>query len=696
MTCALQSALTTLVLLTMLLGGCHEGDAPDLGSEDVLSTGTDVDVEAPGDDEGDVGLVERRAGDIYEVYLGGFHPPPPSDLPPIPAPPGDLGEGFVSLDTMMDPGPWPLFEGDGGDIPSPTSVLFGDLDGDGKSEVLISSDRRGLPGGSADWETVTSQAYRYISQDSALTAYPEIPLPVGHVLAIADLDGDGRDDLLTLGPSTVHWGGEALTNSLLLEDAGGQELLHYKAVSLADLDYDGLIDLVAQPVSCCSIACPELALITQQGRRHFQVRPELMETVNHANVCASLVAPVGHQRLLMSFAAVSTCGGRSHLFYEEVGVDAEGMPRFEALDAAGQGPTLDLSLSSPMGGSVADFDGDGDLDLTMTTDPYHVMLRAEDTWPLTNMTTWTGIGEAGLLLPPEPLAPDGYMIPWGAAALDLDRDGRVDIVYSHGADPNPGGDKLEVDVGPQHVSAHWNGGDMRFADITETLGLGHLGEWRALTVGDLNSDGAPDLGVGGLGQFPRVYRNAIESDGHGLAIRLRGTTSNALGLGAIIRVRPAAQMPEQVHVMGHIGNPYGVSQPLVFVGLGAHTEAAEVSVTWPSGLTQQLSGLSAGRIHTLVEPAIIEVSPWSRRLEAAGGASAFIEVKARDAQGEVIEAAQLELSVLSGQATLAGEGVAHEGGARWELQAPSAPGESRLEARIDGVPVGIRPRIIWY
>ena len=103
----------------------------------------------------------------------------------------------------------------------PTSALFGDLDGDGRSEVIFSSGRRGLQGGSQDIETLTSRAFRVDPESEVLVPMSEHPLPIGHILSLNDLDGDGRDDILTLGPSTVHWGGEELTVSPVLEAAGG-------------------------------------------------------------------------------------------------------------------------------------------------------------------------------------------------------------------------------------------------------------------------------------------------------------------------------------------------------------------------------------------------------------------------------------------------------------------------------------------
>ncbi|MGB0588899.1 MAG: CRTAC1 family protein [Myxococcota bacterium] len=692
--------LRCLALGFILIAGCSaEPDAASYVDVSVSLADAADPLPSPRGDAGDAGgeppVTEVHDSAVSE-YLGGVHPRPPGDLPPVPEPPESFTGGFVSLKTTFESSPpFPLFPGDGGDIPSPTTALFGDLDGDGAQEVIVSSDRRGVPDSEGAWETVTSLALRHDPLTDSLVEDATIPLPVGHILAVVDLDGDGRDDLLTQGPSTVHWGGEPIAHSLTLEQAGGAELIGWKALGLADIDRDGLVDLIGQPVDCCSVTCPELAVVLATGRRHYKAHSELIETVNHANVCASLVAPVGDERLLMSFAAVSACGGRSHVFYREIGLDDQARPRFEAVDAAGETPTLDLSLSSPMGGSVADLDGDGDLDVTITTDAYHVVLRAEVAYPLTDITTWTGIGTDGLLLPPNPLAPDGYMIPWGAAALDLDRDGRVDLVYSHGADPNPGGDKLRVEVGPQHVSAHWNGGQMRFADVTERLGLSALGEWRALTVGDLDGDGLPDLGVGGLGEFPRVYRNAIESEGYGLALRLRGTTSNTLGLGALVRVRPRPGDPQQLHVMGHIGSPYGTSQPLIFVGLGAAEVASEVEITWPSGLVHVIAELEAGRVHTVTEPRTVEVSPWSRRLPSDGTASAFVAITARAPDGSVRSDASLSLTIIHGVGELAGPGVPDGGGMRWEIPPPGVPGETVVEAHIDGVPVTIKPRITW-
>ena len=357
--------------------------------------------------------------------------------------------------------------------------------------------------------------------------------------------------------------------------------------------------------------------------------------------------------------------------------------------------TLELALAAPMGGSVGDVDGDGDLDLTITTDPHHTLFRTEETFPLTDMSAVAGIGEAGLILPAEPLAPDRHMIPWGASFLDLDKDGRVDLLYTHGADPNPGGGKEEKDIGPQHVTAHWNRGGWQFAEISDALNLTMKGDWRGLTVGDFDRDGDPDLGIGGLGEYPQVYRNDIESGHNGLSLRLKGTTSNPLGLGALVRVQSSPEAPTQTHLAGHMGNPYGVSEPLIFVGLGPAESAHSVEITWPSGFVHTLSGLEAGQLHEIEEPVTIALSPWSRRLEASGGESAYVEAYARTSDGAIDEDAEVTMSIVHGLG-VASDGVPFEGGIRWEIPPPGTPGTSVIEVKIAGVALKVKPRIFWY
>jgi hypothetical protein len=78
----------------------------------------------------------------------------------------------------------------------------------------------------------------------------------------------------------------------------------------------------------------------------------------------------------------------------------------------------------------------------------------------------------------------------GAALLDADGDGRLDLVL----------------LGPDRVALYANRGDFRFEDVTATSGLRQPGFWQGAATGDVDGDGRPDLYLCGHGVYA-LYRN---------------------------------------------------------------------------------------------------------------------------------------------------------------------------------------------
>ena len=74
---------------------------------------------------------------------------------------------------------------------------------------------------------------------------------------------------------------------------------------------------------------------------------------------------------------------------------------------------------------------------------------------------------------------------------------------------------------------------------------------------------------------------------HFLKVRLKGTTSNADGLGALVQVRAGGRTFTQYHD-GKSGYLSQSSLPLYF-GLGDAAQVDAVEVRWPSGKTQKLT-----------------------------------------------------------------------------------------------------------
>ncbi len=112
----------------------------------------------------------------------------------------------------------------------------------------------------------------------------------------------------------------------------------------------------------------------------------------------------------------------------------------------------------------------------------------------------------------------------GIALFDYDGDGMIDIYFLNGA-PLRG---TAVDR-PLRNALYRNRGDGTFTDVTEQAGVGDLGHGLAVTVGDYNNNGHPDLYISNFG--PNVlYRN--NGDGTFSEVTLEAGVGNGDRVGA--------------------------------------------------------------------------------------------------------------------------------------------------------------------
>lgn len=134
-----------------------------------------------------------------------------------------------------------------------------------------------------------------------------------------------------------------------------------------------------------------------------------------------------------------------------------------------------------------------------------------------------------------------------------------------------------------------------FAEIGTTLGLGRIEDGRGMVLTDLDGDGAQDVVVHNYFKNPLVaLLNRAATDGRWVRLRLRGTKSNRFGIGA--RVTVNGRIQELTCGTGYLSG----NAPELHFGLGAAAKA-DVAVRWPSGRVDEVKGLPANRIHTLVE-----------------------------------------------------------------------------------------------
>ncbi|MEZ5301536.1 MAG: VCBS repeat-containing protein [Verrucomicrobiales bacterium] len=151
--------------------------------------------------------------------------------------------------------------------------------------------------------------------------------------------------------------------------------------------------------------------------------------------------------------------------------------------------------------------------------------------------------------------------------------------------------------------AFHNDGGLKFKRADD-WGLGREGVSYGAATADFDGDGDLDLVVSNADAPVSVYRN--RSAGSNLiAVRLTGTRSNRMGIGATVKAtaviggerRTVAQ--QAMLSRGFLS----ASDPLLHFGLGDAPSAEALEIRWPSGQTQRFENLEANQLYTITEPA---------------------------------------------------------------------------------------------
>ncbi|MGA8530305.1 MAG: CRTAC1 family protein [Acidobacteriaceae bacterium] len=428
-------------------------------------------------------------------------------------------------------------------------------------------------------------------------------------VAVADYDNDGSDDIFicTAGRNALyHNNGDGTFTDVTTGSGLDHKPDNLLSVGAAWFDYDndGLLDLI---VTNYTVWTPE----TDKRCRMSEAQEEYCSPTLYRSVESRLYRNLGHGR----FQDVTEASG------------------------------IGKSLGKGMGISIADFNGDGHMDIFVAND-------TEPNFLFINQGDGT-FKESGLEFGVAYNAQGDSVSGMGCDAKDFNNDGRADIVYNDlsgqvfGLLRNDNGKSFADVTWPSHIGplshslSGWSigfvdynndgwkdiysaNGDVddltaaskqhdtmfqnvdgkTFIDATGTMGpdFGLLGYQRGSAFVDLNNDGFMDLVVTSLGEKPRILLNNALNANHWLLFDLRGRRSNRNGIGANIKVVTGSGRTLYNHATTSVGF-MSSSDRRVHFGLGTETKVDFVEIRWPSGIVQRIDKPEVDRIVRVEERA---------------------------------------------------------------------------------------------
>jgi hypothetical protein len=231
-------------------------------------------------------------------------------------------------------------------------------------------------------------------------------------------------------------------------------------------------------------------------------------------------------------------------------------------------------VPSPVATAWGDFDGDADADVFIASrQPGRSRLFAnrEGQFLETPLTLGFEPDEAGA----------------GAVWGDLDNDGDLDLVA----------------LGTRQVRLLENRGVDGFVSRALTAAGLAPGVDGDVDVADFDHDGRLDLAINAEdGQH--LFRSRLDA-GAWLVAELRGSTSNADGLGATVSISGVSSPTRSRQYLGDTGFHKSVSCAPLQVGVGG-SDSVAIEVRWPSGQRGRIEAVPTRRRLVIVEPALVQ------------------------------------------------------------------------------------------
>ena len=248
---------------------------------------------------------------------------------------------------------------------------------------------------------------------------------------------------------------------------------------------------------------------------------------------------------------------------------------------------------SGMGADFRDVDNDGRPDI------WHTAIENES-FPLYQNR---GGGEFWEVTSTSLLLKTRTMSGWSNGIFDFDNDGWKDLFVARGNVL----DNVALFSARRYQEPNAifrNLGNGKFQDVSEGAGpdFQKAAPHRGVAFGDIDNDGRVDAVVTVINGQAKYLHNISPRTNHWILLKLAGVKSNRMGLGAQIAVTAEDGTRQFNQVTTAVGYACA-SDSRVHFGLGASKSIRQIEIKWPSGIRQTLRNVAVDQILTIEEHA---------------------------------------------------------------------------------------------